>query len=225
MGLSGEEHQFLLRIRDLGPQQSFVETVRLSTDFAKDRASLLQLALRGYIQPQIGITLTGLWVLTDAGKDVLRLERQNNEAYKKGMTGGKQIFGNAVNKLRAKLSDQQVPTMLNRIYKHFSKKTDLTPEDRALLEEGKTALALKGEKPPKGPYEIVLNGKSELVPRNVVSYTELVEAAGLKGTPSMTVTQKNKDQGQKAFILSYGDTVFLEPGWTTRVSVGHTDNA
>jgi hypothetical protein len=228
MGLSGDERKFLLRIKERGPQERFAETIRFGSDLQADRSQLEDLKARGYLKiahtsPMYQDLIR--FELTDAAKDVLRLELQNSEAFSKGMASGKQMFGNAVNRLRAKLLDQRVPTVANRLHKLFSKRAYLTDEEKALLTEMKEALSFDGDAPAQGPFQITINSKTVTVPKNVVSYTELVEAAGLKCNPSMVVTQRNKHQGQRAFTLTYGHTVVLEPGWETTVNAHHTESA
>jgi hypothetical protein len=232
MGLSGDERGFLQRLLDMPDGAGFVvgtrfyPQVHFSTVVAEGEKTIQSLIRRGYCSSSHDPLMAKL---TEAGAEAMRAEKKASEAFSKGMEGGKKMFGNAVNRLRAKLSDKRIPTIANRLHKLFSKRTDLTEEEKALLTEIKEALGAKSELPPQGPFQITVNGKLYGgVPRNVLSYTEIIELAGFRPewrNVSAVVSMRSKDQGQKAFMLHYGETVFLEPGWNVDVTATITSNA
>lgn len=224
MGLSGDESVFLRTLIDHG--RNVFHDLKMSDDREARLKMAGKLEKGGYLSLNSEGGRERTWaIITEAGLEVIRDEKRISEAYSKGMEGGKKMFGNAVNRLRAKLSDQRIPGMVNKLYKHFSKLGELNDDDRALLAEAKNLLAEKVE-PDTSLNEFVLNGKLQVVPTNVVSFSEIIEAAGFKSqSTTVMVVQKNPHEGEKAFTLTFGDTVFLKPGWTTRINAVNTGNA
>lgn len=232
MGLSGGEREFLQRLLDMPDGTGFqigtryYGNVHFSTVLAEGEKVIQSLIRRGYCSSSHD-PLTAK--ITEAGAEAMNAEKKTHEAYAKGMEGGKKIYSKAVAKLRGKLADQQVPTMLNKIYKHFIRKEGLTEDDKALLEQGKSAL--QGEKTGSLQPNIIINGREVQVGVNVFSYGEILMLAGYtssvidRGGITVAVTMTPKDQGPRAFSLTPDDSFFREPGSKVVINAVRTDNA
>lgn len=225
MGLSGDESVFIRTLIDNG--RNVYHDLKMSDGREARLKMANKLERGGYLHLHLtfpdGIEET--WAtITEAGKDVIAAQYRIGKAYSDGMAGGKKMFANAVNRLRAKLSNQQVMPMLNKLYKHFSRFENLADIDRDLLEDAKKVLKGDVVYTPV-PQPININGMDVQAKVNLLSYDDVVELAQYKGHPSITVRQQNKDQGPINFILSPGDTLFIERNQKVNIQVCHTSNA
>lgn len=232
MGLSGDEREFLQRLLDMPDGVGFqvgtryYAKVHFSTILTEGEKVIQSLIRRGYCSSTHDPLMAKI---TEAGAAAMNAEKRAEKAFKDGMAGGKKIQSNAVNRLRAKLADQQIPTMLNKIYKLLIKRTDLTAEERALLEEGKTVLT--GTTRPSQDTDIIINGHHVPSPLNLLSYDDILALAGCSDTVidgggvSVIVTMTPKDQGPRIFTLAPGQNFFREPGSNVVINAVRTDGA